>query len=176
MTSDEGPFRTVMRGYDPAQVDERLSELTQAAETAERQAREATTRADQLAASLAAALGNSAASDYAGLGARVGQILTLAQEEAEQLRATADAEIRRQVSDLEAASVRIRADAEIEAGRIVAEARARADQLTQESEQELATAIERRDSINAQLASVRQALADLTGNAELNGSSGGRHS
>jgi hypothetical protein len=54
-------------------------------------------------------------------------------------------------------------EAEAKAQQIVNEAVARADRVRAESERELAAATQRRDSINAQLANVRQMLATLTG-------------
>jgi hypothetical protein len=62
-------------------------------------------------------------------------------------------------------ATRVTQEAEQKASQIIAEAAARADRIRAESERELAAATQRRDSINAQLANVRQMLATLTGTA-----------
>ena len=54
-------------------------------------------------------------------------------------------------------------EAEQQAASIVGDARAQAARIRADSERELAAASQRRDSINAQLANVRQMLATLTG-------------
>lgn len=86
--SSSEAFRTVMRGYDPAEVDQRLAELTAAAETAARQVAELTGRVEELTSCEAAARQAAVATsqgdrpDFSELGVRIGQILTLAHEEA----------------------------------------------------------------------------------------------
>jgi hypothetical protein len=60
-------------------------------------------------------------------------------------------------------ATRVVQEAESKAQQIVADAMTRADRIRAESERELAAATQRRDSINAQLANVRQMLATLTG-------------
>ena len=75
-----------MRGYEPAEVDRRLAELTAAAEAAEERAAELARQVAELTASEAAARRTAEAShesSYADFGERIGQILLLAQEEAE---------------------------------------------------------------------------------------------
>ena len=71
--------------------------------------------------------------------------------EAQRIRGDAELGARRQVED-----------AQKDAAEIVAQARAHADRISAETERELAAATQRRDSINAQLANVRQMLATLT--------------
>ena len=56
-------------------------------------------------------------------------------------------------------------DARQDAARIVSDAKATAERIRTDSERELTAATQRRDSINAQLANVRQMLATLTGTA-----------
>lgn len=144
MTEQSQPFRVVLRGYDTAQVDQRLAELAQAAAEARAGADELAQRVRVLEAERErAASDQEAAADadtpatpltFDHLGPRVVQILSLAEEEAEQ-----------------------------QASSIVTEARTSAARVRAESERELAAASQRRDSINAQLANVRQMLATLTG-------------
>lgn len=60
---------------------------------------------------------------------------------------------------------RIVEDAQLQADGIVGEAKAAADRIRAQSERELAAAVQRRDSINDQLANVREMLVTLTGRA-----------
>lgn len=87
-----------------------------------------------------------------------------------QAEATATA-ARTSAATLEAATQReaqrLLEDARAQATGILAEAKATAAQVRADSERELAAASQRRDSINAQLANVRQMLATLTGAAGL---------
>jgi hypothetical protein len=55
------------------------------------------------------------------------------------------------------------ADAEQKAKQLVSDAAARADRIRDESERELASAVQRRNAINAQLTNVRQMLSTLSG-------------
>ena len=154
-------FRTVMRGYEPTEVDRRVAELTVAADAAEQQAAELARRVEELTA--ADVHRYPSAPSFGDLGTRIGQMLTLANEEADELRTAAATEVRRRLLELDAASARTMADAERRAEQVVAEAVARAEQIRSDSQRELAAATQRRDSINVQLANVRQMLATLTG-------------
>ena len=60
---------------------------------------------------------------------------------------------------------RLTEDAHEAAAQIISEAKATAERIRSDSERELAAATQRRDSINSQLANVRQMLATLTGTA-----------
>jgi cell division septum initiation protein DivIVA len=62
-------------------------------------------------------------------------------------------------------SARLAEEAREKAEQIVAEAKASAERIRADTDRELAAATQRRDSINAQLANVRQMLATLTGTA-----------
>ena len=64
--------------------------------------------------------------------------------------------------DAELGAKRYIEDAQKEAAEIVGQARAHADRISAETDRALAAATQRRDSINAQLANVRQMLATLT--------------
>ena len=61
----------------------------------------------------------------------------------------------------------MRAAAKREAEDLVAEARTKAERIRRDSDRELAAVTQRRDSITAQLANVRQMLATLGGGAVL---------
>ena len=101
--TDHTQFRAVLRGYDPAQVDQVVAELTAAAEAARQEAATVSVQASKLEAGhadlrtqleareaqltkLRESNRTAAAPSFAGLGDRVGQILTLADEEAASLR------------------------------------------------------------------------------------------
>lgn len=85
--------------------------------------------------------------------------LILTREQAEQLRAEAE----RAAADAAREIANRIAEAERKAGQLIAEAVHQADRIRAESERELAAATQRRDSINVQLAAVRQMLTTLTG-------------
>ncbi|MBE3073854.1 MAG: DivIVA domain-containing protein, partial [Actinobacteria bacterium] len=103
MTDSNANFRSVLRGYDPAQVDQHVHELAQAAAAARQEAGERTIQVRKLEAAqgqltseverhaqraraLEEAQLKAAAPTYAGLGERIGSILTLADKEANELR------------------------------------------------------------------------------------------
>jgi hypothetical protein len=88
-------------------------------------------------------------------------------DEASQLaeRTRTDAEHSRVEATREAS--RLVEEARQEAARIIGDAKATAERVRGDSERELAAASQRRDSINAQLANVRQMLATLTGTAQM---------
>ncbi|HOG30362.1 MAG TPA: DivIVA domain-containing protein, partial [Vicinamibacterales bacterium] len=122
-------FRAVLRGYDPAQVDQVVAELTAAAEAARQEAAGLSVQASKLEAGhaelrsqldardaqltkLREASRTAAAPSFAGLGDRVGQILTLADEEAAALRAASAAEAAELKASTESAAAAIRSDAD----------------------------------------------------------------
>jgi cell division septum initiation protein DivIVA len=166
---DHDTFRVVLRGYEPAQVNERINELTQlavqaraqrdalaakleAAERALAEARSAPTTAE-------AAPAITEPPTFEHLGARVGQILTLANQEADDLRRRAEADIaalRRQL-DEEAEATREKAErfaaetrsaAEAEATRIVADARRTADQRIDKAERDATARIQAAEAMH----------------------------
>lgn len=106
MNQPDPPFRLVMRGYDPADVDRALAGLQQRAADAEASAAEFESRWQQASASAEA--GPAEPPGYDHLGQRIGQILALADEEAKELRdrAHAEAEDVRKLADQAAVSVR----------------------------------------------------------------------
>ena len=71
MTDQNSTFKTVMRGYDPAEVDRRLDELTAAVTSLTQQRDGLATRVQELHDT---ASGTSEPPGYEHLGARVGQI------------------------------------------------------------------------------------------------------
>lgn len=173
----EEMFTTVRRGYDPAEVERavtqaqgEVAELRRRLEAAEAAAESARAEA---ATSREALVSREAqepeAPTYAHLGERVGQILSLAEAEAAEIRDRVVGEVEalrkdaRAQAELDAMTARMLAEAEERSTTMVADARATADRVRAESERELAAAAQRRDSINAQLSNVRQMLATLSG-------------
>jgi len=81
----------------------------------------------------------------------------------------ARSEAERQLAQAEERARRIVEDAELQAATIISDAKAMATRIRADSERELIAATQRRDSINAQLANVRQMLATLTGSSPVPG-------
>jgi len=174
MTESNAHFRSVLRGYDPAQVDQRFHELAQAAAAARQEAAERTIAVSKLEASQgqlkkeierhiqrARALEEeqmkASAPTYATLGERIGSMLTLADQEASELRARAqaDAANHHALADQSAVATRQDADhyatemrsaAEAEAARFMEEAKRQADNVLDDADRE---AMARREEAEA---------------------------
>lgn len=170
-------FPQVFRGYDPAQVDhhlaqlgQRLGELQAAADAARDEAARASVELtkvkqthDQEAARLGQALdserskvsaleeaGRTASTPtFADLGQRVGSILTLADEEATQIRATAlqESEAARAAADAHAEQTRAeaaryaeetRSRTDLDAANLMDQTRAKADSIIEDAAREAA--------------------------------------
>jgi cell division septum initiation protein DivIVA len=164
--SETPSFRSVLRGYDPAQVDQWRGEHAQALEQARQEAAERTVEVTGLKSALARAQEDhdrtrkalesaqeqqrqASAPTFAGLGERIGNILTLADEEASEIRrnAQADAQTLAGTSRLAADQTRVDADryaenvrtkAEAEATQLVEKARQQADALLDDADREAA--------------------------------------
>jgi DivIVA domain-containing protein len=133
--TDQNAFKTVMRGYDPAEVDRRLEELAAEVKAVTQQRDGLSARVQELHD---AASSPAEPPSYEHLGERVGQILSLADTEAAVMRdrAREEAEAHRSGVHADAAAVRedadhyatkTRAEAEAAAARIVEDARKAAD-------------------------------------------------
>src|SRR5579884_151603 len=109
-------FRTVMRGYDPSEVDRQMAELSRAVA-------EANARADELEQRIQTL--TQAEEDrqlakpqpppeptFHDFGKRIGRILAMAEEEAEEMRAAAVAEVERSLAEAEASANETRAAAD----------------------------------------------------------------
>jgi DivIVA domain-containing protein len=166
MTESSPSFRTVMRGYDPAAVDQHVAELSAALGAATQQVAALSQRVDALAA-------KAAEQTYTDLGERIGQILTLAEEEAAHLRSTAASEADKQAAALNESTRQartdankyatdVRASAEREAARLMEDAKRSADQLVDEADREAAARRGEADAYSeAQRAKAAQAAADF---------------
>ncbi|MEO9138502.1 MAG: DivIVA domain-containing protein [Jatrophihabitans sp.] len=142
-------FRTVMRGYEPSEVDRHLADLSNAAASA-------TARADQLAQELENVHRQAdertpdkpkppSEPTFHDFGKRVGRILAMAEEEAEEMRTAAVKEVQHKLGECESRTTSARADADQysqetrtnadqEAARIVEEAKRSADQMIDDAE------------------------------------------
>ena len=162
--SDTSSFRSVLRGYDPAQVDQWRAEHAGALDQARQEAAERTVEVSELRAALARAQeeqagtaqtlaslkdehSKAAAPTYANLGERIGTILGLADEEAAEIRsgAQADADTLKGTTALESDRTRAEADryaedvrtkAEAQATQVVEKAKQQADAILDDADRE----------------------------------------
>jgi cell division septum initiation protein DivIVA len=174
MNDPGSTFRVVLRGYEPTQVNQRLEELTTAVA-------QATAQRDALAARLDAvehdrpepAPVETQPASFEHLGARVAQILALANEEAEELRHTSAAEVAAERQRLQEETTRAREEAEryaadtrsaadTDAARIVEDARRAADERLDNAERDAAARIQEAEAIHEeQRAKAVQSAADF---------------
>ena len=164
MNESNAQFRSVLRGYDTAQVDQHVSDLTEAAAAARREAGDLSIQVSKLEAAqrqlqsdleaqatraraLEEEQKKAAAPTYADLGQRIGSMLKLADEEGNELRtrAQADAEAHHALADESARATREGADvyaketrsaAEAEAARVLEDARRRADSILDDADRQ----------------------------------------
>jgi chromosome segregation ATPase len=141
-------FKSVRHGYDPTEVDRHVSELAKSASEAQQ-------RADGLAEQLER-LNNaeSVASDkpmppaeptFHDFGKRIGRILAMAEEEAEEMRGAAVAEVDARLAEADEAAAKARREADEyaretrtaaddHAGKLIEDAKRAADQMADEAE------------------------------------------
>src|SRR3954464_12377939 len=141
MTEPTGDFRTVLRGYDPSQVHARLRQLTASLGSARQEAETLQERVRSLEAQAQEEQPEpepQTPPTFEHLGNRVGQILSLAEEEADEIRRRVLEELqehRQQVSEtverLRAEADRYaeqrRSEADTEATRVLEDARRTAE-------------------------------------------------
>jgi vacuolar-type H+-ATPase subunit H len=180
MTTDHAhsSFRLVRRGYEPTDVDQRMSELLNQVGVQHQQLIELTARLHELeaAASFAAATSTDEhvpPPTFADFGARVGQILALAEDEAADIRSSAKTDFEERLHEAEQAAERVRreadeyaeqrrATADTEAGALVDNAHRRADELNDETERDSVARRAEADAVyEAQQARAAQAAADF---------------
>jgi len=111
-----------MRGYDPAEVDAHIATL-----------KEHTKSLRQQIAELESQVGSLKEPNFANLGERVGQILSLAEEEAKDLRKNAERETRTQRTDAADAARRVRKEADEYGSKTRASANAEAEKRIAEA-------------------------------------------
>jgi len=174
MTDSNAHFRSVLRGYDPAQVDQHVHELGKATaaarqeaaartievtklEAAQGQLRNEVERHVQRARTLEEEQMKASAPSFATLGERIGSILTLADQEATELRtrAQADAANHHALADESALATRqdadryateVRSAAEAEAARFMEDAKRQADSVLDDADRQ---AMARREEAEA---------------------------
>jgi len=174
MTDSNAHFRSVLRGYDPAQVDQHVHELAQAAAAARQEAAQRTVENSKLEATqgqlrkeverhvqrartLEEEQMKASAPTYATLGERIGSILTLADKEASELRerAKADAANHHALADESALATRqdaehyateTRSAAKAEAARFMEDAKRQADSVLDDADRQ---AMARREEAEA---------------------------
>jgi DivIVA domain-containing protein len=174
MTDSNAHFRSVLRGYDPAQVDQHVHELAKATAAARQEAAERTIEVTKLEAAhgqlrneverhvqrartLEEEQMKASAPTFATLGERIGSILTLADQEANELRerAQADAANHHALADESALATRqdadhyateVRSAAEAEAARFMENAKRQADSLLDDADRQ---AMARREEAEA---------------------------
>jgi cell division septum initiation protein DivIVA len=146
-------FRTVMRGYDPAEVDKFISSMGATVAAAEKQADALASKVEQLSKVAAQSSAKQAVATppaeitFTHLGERIGKILTLADQEAKAIRDSAEKTVADKLAEHDAATGATRAEADRyaeetrsnadqEAARIVEDARRSADQTVDEAERQ----------------------------------------
>ena len=168
-------FGTVRRGYDPAQVLEYVSRLTDQLEALESEVRRL--RAERGQRSVAPGEQAPAGQDgYEGVGARVADLMRVFDEDVERLRRDAQAEADRIVAEGRSEADRIKQEAErlhgeaaAEAERVQGEARTEADRIRLDAQSKaedvrlqaaetLREAQKESDKVLSSLASRRQAM------------------
>jgi DivIVA domain-containing protein len=174
MTEPNHHFRVALRGYDQAEVDQAIAELQGRLIAAERSTTELHARlARAETAANAAESAQPGPPTYSSLGERVGQILTLAEQEAAALReqATAEAEGLRKEAEQAAVAIREaadkyaeqrRRDAEAEGTRLVTDARRAADEERDAAERDAAARRQEAEAVyEQQRAAAAKAAADF---------------
>jgi hypothetical protein len=175
MNESNAQFRSVLRGYDTAQVDQRVRELTQTAEAAQREAGGLSIQVSKLEATqrqlrsdvegqvarthaLEEARNKAAAPTYADLGERIGSMLTLADEEGAELRIRAQADAETHVAlanesarvtreDADGYAMEAHSSADAEVARLLEDARRRADSVLDDADRQATTRCEEAEAL-----------------------------
>ncbi len=167
-------FRIVRRGYEPTDVNRHVADLLKEQGTQQQRIAELSAKVRELEASRTLqAEQTPEPATFADLGKRVGDILTLAEDEASEIRGNArsDADAllveatttaERQRTDAQEYAAARRAEADEEAERLVAAAHRRADELGDEAEREASARRAEADAVyEAQQAEAARAAADF---------------
>ncbi|HEY8308125.1 MAG TPA: hypothetical protein VIG79_15740 [Lapillicoccus sp.] len=156
--SEESQFRTVLRGFDPEQVKSAMDEMQTSVVTARRLATDRTIeltrmqdhlnqvqrRLDEATARIAELEKQApqSAPSAGDVGARIGSILALANEEAEELRAAGRDQAQRTLAEADASATAARSEAERHADRVRLTARGDADRVVDEARQRAAVLLD----------------------------------
>ena len=174
-TTTHQQFEIVRRGYEPQQVDRRVKALVSELEATRRRTAELERRVEELHLQSRALQEQTdeGKPPYAGLGARIEQILGLAEEESKELRAAAieEAQQHRALSEQAADKLRSeaeryaqerRSEADAEAARVLEDARRQADQVRDDTERDAKARREEAEAIfERNRAKAAQAAADF---------------
>jgi cell division septum initiation protein DivIVA len=171
------PFRVVLRGYEPTQVDQRMQQLASQVDDARAYAQQLAERVRVLEEQEYAAAGASEApvgpATFEHLGERVAKILTLAETEARDLvergrrlldeeRSQVADEVSRQRSEADRHANQIRSDAETETARVLEDARRAADDRLDAAERDASARLQEAEAVyEQQRAKSAQAAADF---------------
>jgi cell division septum initiation protein DivIVA len=143
------PFKSVRHGYDPTEVERHIAELTKAATEAQQRADDLGQQVEHLSATAdKSKLGKPmppAEPTFHDFGKRIGRILAMAEEEAEEMRGAAVAEVDSRLAEADEAAERTRREADAYAAetraaadehatKLVEDARRAADQMADEAE------------------------------------------
>lgn len=170
MTESNEMFRTVLRGYDPAEVDRRVDDLTAAVTALTQQRDGLAARVEELHQTTLTA---AEPAGFEHLGARVGQILALAESEAAELRGTAQDEAAAHLDTAHQDTTQIReqadrystttqGDADAQAARIVEDARKAADEHRDSAERDASVRLQQAEAVyEEQRARAAKAAADF---------------
>ncbi len=156
--SEESQFRTVLRGFDPEQVKSAMDEMHSSVVTARRLAADRTIeltrmqdhlnqvqrRLDEATARIAELEQQApqSAPSAGDVGARIGSILALANEEAEELRAAGRDQAQRTLAEADASAMAARSEAERHADQVRLTARGDADRVVDEARQRAAALLD----------------------------------
>jgi cell division septum initiation protein DivIVA len=174
-TTGRQTFEIVRRGYEPQQVDRRVAALVSELEQTRKRSADLERRVEELHLQSQQMQDEAEGSvpAYAGLGTRIEQILTLAEQEASELRSAAveEADQHRALTDQDATKIRNEADrysrerrseVDAEVGKVLEEARRQADQLRDEAERETKARREEAEALfERNRAKAAQAAADF---------------
>jgi hypothetical protein len=150
-------FTTVLRGFDPDQVQEFIMRLVTRTESLEDELEEA--RADRDAARQRYQMAKDDA--YNQLGARMADFIRLADQQAEKIRRDAEEEARQQLSEAQQLAQQIRREAEEEGEQLIVQAEQSLQDARSEREQLLGGLAHSRDVALADLAAARDHLSGI---------------
>jgi DivIVA domain-containing protein len=171
-------FATVFRGYDPSQVAEYLSGVTDHVQSLESNVHELESELRQARRQGIEAEDRAGGQDaYDTISARVADLVRMFDQDVERLRAEAEAEVQRLLAEARTEGERLLADARTDADRIrlnaqdkAAETRAKAERTLREArietDQALSTLVARRDALADELRAMRDRMLDTAKDVE----------
>lgn len=150
-------FTTVLRGYDPDQVQDFILRLVARTESLENELEEARAERDSARRRYQMAKDDA----YNQLGARMADFIRLADQQAEKIRRDAEDEASQQLSEAHRLAQQIRKEAEEESERLLVQAEEALQQARAERDQVLIGLAHSRDVALADLAAARDHLSGI---------------